>query len=504
MRDIGSRKHVRQPDRTRGDRRSALAASLTPHPLSLIVALWLALCAMTATAETHAQLSEAEARYVAGHAQEAWLSWRPRPDRPALFDQQSAFVAANDLVSFALGGNGSGKTACAAKKCADFVLSTPPPRRDTPFWILAEDYTQVCEVCWAEKLNGQKFLPDAVVDWERVDWLRPRQNWPLLVPLKKHANGNNWRLEFRSYAQGWKAQQARSIGGFWFSEQVQWSVLLEVLRGCREYMFPGGQFVEFTPLQPELCLRLEQLMEKPPIGWGFYRMNTELNTAISPEWKQTFFAAVPKEMLATRKTGALATFQGAIFPAFNVYVHVEAKTARIPDGVTHYRGIDWGFSASNTRSPASGAIATTSATCGSMPSIGASDTITARQHAKQILAISLAFGWPVPEEIFHATRENLRVRQGSYRTGRQDEPAAGRASRSTPRPAGRAIARASTARPTPTPAARTASCSATRWASPPAAARTRCYAASRRCSHSWKSTRPRASRGCSSTSAANI
>ena len=91
---------------------------------------------------------------------------------------------------------------------------------------------------------------------------------------------------------------ARSIGGFWFSEQVQWSVLLEVLRGCREYMFPGGQFVEFTPLQPELCLRLEQLMEKPPQGWGFYRMNTGRNTAVSAEWKKTFFGAVPKEMLA--------------------------------------------------------------------------------------------------------------------------------------------------------------------------------------------------------------
>ena len=174
------------------------------------------------------KLSQAEARYVAAHCHDAWLTWRPRPDKPAEFDQQSGFVNSRDLVSFALGGNGSGKTACAAKKCADFVMATPPPRKDTPFWILAEDYTQVCEVCWAEKLNGQKFLPDAVVDWERVDWLKPRQNWPLMVPLKKHPNGKNWRLEFRSYAQGWKAQQARSIGGFWFSEQVQWCLISSV------------------------------------------------------------------------------------------------------------------------------------------------------------------------------------------------------------------------------------------------------------------------------------
>ena len=361
---------------------------------------------------------------------EAWQAWIPRPDCPAEFDQQTAFVYARDLVSFLLGGNGSGKTACAAKKCVNFLLNTPPPRRNTPFWILAEDYTQVCEVCWAEKLNGEKFLPDAVVDWANVGWYKPRQNWPLSVPLKPHRNGHNWRLEFRSYAQGWKSMQARSIGGFWFSEQVDWTVYLEVLRGCREYMYRGGQFLEFTPLQPELCVQLERLMDARPEGYGFYRTNTQKNANVSEDWKRTFFGAVPKSMLATRQTGALASFQGVIFGGFNVHTHTEAKTARIPAGVTHYRGIDWGFSQQHPFA----------CVWGYRDGLGdirvyaeywSPETITARMHAKNILAISLAFGWPVPEEVFQPTRENLQFahdvlgladQMNPKRLGRQIDP----------------------------------------------------------------------------------
>jgi hypothetical protein len=65
----------------------------------------------------------------------AWATFVPRPNRPEEVDQQTSYIEACDLVSFALGGNASGKTAASARKCADFVLTTPPPRRkgDTYF-----------------------------------------------------------------------------------------------------------------------------------------------------------------------------------------------------------------------------------------------------------------------------------------------------------------------------------------------------------------------------------
>jgi len=338
---------------------------------------------------------------------EAWATWTPRPDAPADFDQQTAFVEARDLVSIAMGGNGSGKTAAAAKKCADFLLSTPPPRPDTPFWVIAENYTQVCSVCWGEKLWGGNgdcggnagFLPKWEIDWDRVVWLRPRLGWPLMVPLKPWPDGNNWMLEFKSYEQGREAMQARSIGGFWFSEQFPWGLFLEVLRGCREYMIPGGQFCEFTPIDPELCLAIEAIIDDPPDGWGFYRLNTERNRAnLAAEWFQQFFDAVPDEMLATRQTGALATFEGVIFQGFNPAVHVTDDDSMVwLPGTTHHRAFDWGASVEH---PFAGVW-------GCYDGIGdwliydeywdiSQDKIT-QDHAAAIMAQSIAWGWPAPE-----------------------------------------------------------------------------------------------------------
>lgn len=285
---------------------------------------------------------------------------------------------------------------------------------------------------WAEKLDGQGFLPPRVVDWNNITWRDRKQNWPEVVPLVRHSNGNNWRLEFRSYGQGWKSQQARSIGGFYFSEQVDWKIYLEVLRGCREHMFPGGQFLEFTPLQPDLCFELEKLMDKAPKGYGFYRMNTDQNVNVSEEWRESFFAAVPRDMQATRRTGALATFQGAIFTAFNVHTHTTDQQ-RIPAGCHHYRGFDWGFSKQHPFS----------CTWAYMDGIGdmriyaeywCDETITIRQHAKEILAISLAFGWPVPRDILLPSRENatfaeevieLANKKNPQRIGNRIDPTSG-------------------------------------------------------------------------------
>ena len=281
-----------------------------------------------------------------------WAGFTPRPDQPELFDEQESFCRNKDLVSFLIGGNAAGTTEAAAWKLAQFVLKEqPPPRPNTPFWIISNSYEQTCGVCWAEKLWGNGHIPDEEVDWARILWHRSTQNWPLAVPLKpwpasRGGNGrNSWTLEFKSYEQGRTAMQARSIGGFWFSEQFPWSLFVEVLRGCRDTMFPGAQFAEFTPIEPDLCVWIEKIMDKPPKGWRFYRANTDCNAKnLKDGWYDSFFGAVPDEMMATRKTGALATFEGVIYPSFNLGVHVVKGRTVIPDGAYHYRAIDWGAS----------------------------------------------------------------------------------------------------------------------------------------------------------------
>lgn len=329
---------------------------------------------------------------------EAWTWWRPRPDNPELFDQQTGFVLSKALVAFLFGGNGAGKTACAAYKAGQFLMNTPAPRPDTPFWVLAQSYVQCCATCWAEKLWGQGFLPRAMVDFDRIVWLKPTMNWPLMVPLLPDEKGNNWVLEFRTFEQGRKAMQARSIGGAWFSEQVEWGIFLEVLRGCRDYMIPGSVFAECTPIEPEMCIQIERYLDDPPAGWEFFRANTDCNTAVSAEWRETFRAATPEEMLATRFTGALATFEGVIYQGFNPAIHVtnDDSMAWLP-GTHHHRGIDWGAS---TEHPFA-------CLWGCYDSVGdwliydeywntSQERIT-QDHATEILARSIAWGWPEPK-----------------------------------------------------------------------------------------------------------
>jgi phage terminase large subunit-like protein len=278
----------------------------------------------------------------------AYLNFVPRPDDPANFDQQESFCYNRDSVSFLIGGNAAGTTEAAAYKTALFVLrQQEPPRPDTPFWILSNTYQQTCATCWQEKLLGHGHIPEQEIDWNRISWISRAKGWPESVPLKpwRKDSPNNWRLEFKSYGQGRQALQARSIGGFWFSEQFPADVFLEVLRGCREYMFKGGQFCEFTPIDPVLCIWVEKIMEDPPKGWAFYRANTQANKKnLAEGWFDQFFASVSDEMIQTRMTGALATFEGVIYPSFNPSIHV-VDTCDFPYGVFHYRAIDWGASA---------------------------------------------------------------------------------------------------------------------------------------------------------------
>lgn len=298
----------------------------------------------------------------------------------------------------------SNTTEASAYKCARFVLcDQPPPRKDTPFWIIANTYEQVCDVCWSEKLLGHGHIPECEIEWDRIAWISAKEGRPKSVPLKPWPEsrgghpGKNWRLEFKSYEQGRAAMQARSIGGFWFSEQFPLDIFLEVLRGCREYMFPGGQFCEFTPIDPELSLWVEKAMENQPPGWKFYRANTFKNKGNLQEgWFEQFFSLVPDEMQATRMTGALASFEGIIYPSFNQLVHVvDESLVRIPPGAYHAFATDWGASAEHPHASV----------------FGCRDTIgnwliydeywspdqfkITRDHAAAVLDKLVEWGWPI-------------------------------------------------------------------------------------------------------------
>ena len=346
-----------------------------------------------------ANLTDEQAQVALAARGSAFAVWEPRPDCPEEFDQQTAYVNARDVVSFCLGGNSAGKTAASAKKCADFLLSTRPPRHDTPFWIIAQNYTQVCSVCWNEKLWEAGFLPKWEVDIDRIVWLKPTLNWPLMVPLKPWDDGHNWMLEFKSYEQGRQAMQARSIGGFWFSEQVAWPIFLEVLRGCRDCMFPGGQFLEFTPIEPDLCVAVEHIMDNPPPGWGFYRLNTERNRQnLATDWYDSFFGSVPDEMMATRKTGALATFEGVIYQSFNSAVHViDDDSMAWRSGVTHHRATDWGASAEHPFVTIWGCYDGMGEWTIYDEYWSTSQDAITQDHAAEVLARSIAWGYPEPD-----------------------------------------------------------------------------------------------------------
>lgn len=294
------------------------------------------------------EITENEAEY-------AYYTFQPRPDQPERYDQQTAFLQSQHPgVTFLLGGNGAGTTTLALRKAVDFMLETPPPRRDTPFWIIAESYEQTLNVAWKEKLHNLGHLPPQEIEWERIRWYKPNNDWPFSVPLRDHPDcpGKNWQIVFKSYAQGRGKMQAESIGGFCFIEQFPWGLLEEVVRGCREYDFVGNKIAEFTPVDPAMSVKLQEMEEsnKLPEGWAIYRANTECAMEaghIKAQWFHQFFGMIPEAMKQVRMKGLWGGFEGAVYPEFDTAIHCLPAGWNIPSACHHRRMIDWGFGIDN-------------------------------------------------------------------------------------------------------------------------------------------------------------
>jgi hypothetical protein len=358
-----------------------------------------------------------------GQAKYGLFGFRPRPDNVAEGDQQWSFVHNRDRVAIFLKGNAAGGTEAAAYKTALFVLrQQQPPRPDTPFWIISNKYDQCIRVCWLEKLYGHGYIPDCEIQWDRVEWKSEAGRRPASVPLKPWPGRGdaNWVLEFKSYGEGREMMQATSIGGFWFSEQFPWPIFTEVFRGCRDYLFPGGQFCEFTPIDPDLCAQIQEILDHPRPGWRIYPGNTRSNAAnLAEGWIEDFAATVPQELLETRLRGELAGFEGVIYQSFNRRVHVveDEHDARLPSSLRgleagalrHGRGIDWGESEQHWF--------VSLWACRDLEdnwlvydeySSNDQGRITA-DHAVEVLARSIAWGWPVPQPVRHPTAKTRYV-----------------------------------------------------------------------------------------------
>ena len=287
-----------------------------------------------------------------------YFTYHPRKDQPDRFDEQASFYNSKHKgVTFILGGNGSGTTTTALAKAVKFLLrDQPPPRPATPFWFVSEGYPMVMDVVWNEKLFGRGLLPKEEIQWEKIDWYKPNQNWPFRVPLKPWPNenpDNYWILEFKSYEQGRSKMQASSVGGFVFVEQCPFELITESIARCRDYNYAGAKIAEFTPIDPVLSQPLEDMLinDALPEDWAVYRCNTECAMEaghVSRDWYNEFFGMVSPEMRDVRKIGAFASYEGLIYPTFNTRLHTDVGvSSMLVPGVRHYRAIDWGSGPDN-------------------------------------------------------------------------------------------------------------------------------------------------------------
>jgi len=273
-----------------------------------------------------------------------YFKFVPRPDNIAEWDQQEGFVNSPEETgkegagnfNICLGGNGSGKTQAAAYKTARYLRERRPPREECPFWVIGKTFELACGVCWGEKLKH--YIPESLI--HGISWFKSARGWPAAVNLKHPDDPSKigWVIEFKSYDQGREAMQARSIGGYWFNEEVPFSIVEEVQARCRDYGSPG--WADFTPLNiksPEW----RDKYDDPPNGWHFYHLNTLCNTNRPKGWYEWFLGSVAADMRDTRQYGHFTALSGQVFKDWRKLTHVIPKR-KIPRDWKKLRGIDYG------------------------------------------------------------------------------------------------------------------------------------------------------------------
>ena len=266
--------------------------------------------------------------------------FKPRPDQPHLLDQQASFFNDRfDGIACVVAGNGSGKTYTGSAKVASFLLTTPPPEKNSLFWVLSKTIDMAAGNCWAQNLS--KFIPvDHIHD---VVWYSKSKGHPKSIILKPNGNGNNFMIEFKSYDMDRQALQAANVAGYWLDEQAPFDIHMEVFARTRKWSFPGSKLYTLTPLEPDQ--KLEEIFQDPPPSWRFYRMNTRV-AAKAGHVTDTYVKQLEEneiaELAETRMSGQFAHYEGAVYKNFDVNLHV-IKPIDLPKNWLRLRGLDLGW-----------------------------------------------------------------------------------------------------------------------------------------------------------------
>lgn len=248
-------------------------------------------------------------------------------------------------MAVVLGGNASGKSYSAAYKVAKFLRETPPPRVNTPFWIVSQTIEMASGNNWLKNLS-QFITPDMIAE---MVWYSKARLLPKAIILKPQENGNNWCIEMHSYDMDRKALQAYSLGGFHCDELTPYPILMELWIRCRDYGFPGSMLYTLTPIidnsKGYSTAELEEIYKDRASypDWKFYRLNASCNDKLAPGFIERFIKNEIEELRETRLTGAFCSLSGAVYKGFNDTDHV-CKPFEIPRDWHHIRGVDFGWS----------------------------------------------------------------------------------------------------------------------------------------------------------------
>ncbi len=299
-------------------------------------------------------MSEAELLGLIQSLGDNYAAFVPRPNKPSDWDEQTAFCEAfysldtsgprahfsypnDERFWVCLGGTGSGKTQAAAWRVARHIREIPPPKPRTPFWIVGEQFDQICQIGWVEKLS-LLIPPDTI---HAIDWYRVNRRWPQSVMLKHPTRPGEvgWVLDFKSYAQGIGAAKGVSIGGYWCNEELPYHLVHEIQGRCRDYDSPG--WADFTPVE---CRDPEWIdaYENPPAGWKFFHLNSLCNYALAPGFMERYLETVPEELRPMRTIGKFTVLSGAVFKEFRKSIHVIDEFP-IPRDWRKVRGVDFGW-----------------------------------------------------------------------------------------------------------------------------------------------------------------
>jgi len=191
------------------------------------------------------------------------LLHRVYPDHGALarsrYEKQMELYELGAAYQFRclMGGNGTGKTWAGGIEIAYHATGRYPPwwkgyrfKRGITIWVAGDTIHTVRDILQYVLMGEQEhfgtgFIPAAdIVKWST----RPNSGGALDWVVVKHKSGGRSRIHFKSYDQGRKAFQGRSIPLIWLDEECPMPIFQECVQRFRATAGDGRLLLTFTPL----------------------------------------------------------------------------------------------------------------------------------------------------------------------------------------------------------------------------------------------------------------